>query len=453
METLLPDLAWIGGEFRRGRALDLGADGTIAGVRPALSGEAGLRLSGKALLPGFVDAHSHAFQRAIRGRTQHVGVGGPADFWTWREEMHAVAARLGPEEVEAVARMAFVDLALAGVTAVGEFHYLHHGPDGARYAQPDELALRVVAAAGAAGITAVLLRTSYARAGPGRPPGPRQLRFIDRSPEEGMAAVERLAGRGVRVGVAAHSLRALPLDWVRALSGFARARGLPFHVHAAEQPRELEDCVAEHGATPVALLAREGLLDPRTTLVHAVHLDAAEVAAIGAARATVCACPTTERDLGDGVVPAAALLAAGASLALGTDSHVLASPLENARELEQHLRLVTGRRAVLAEEGGPDDVAGRLLHAATAAGARSLGLAAGELRAGAAADLIAIDLDDPSVCGARDEDLAATVVFSAARSAVSDVWVGGRRIVAARRHEALDVARRDFVRAMGRLFG
>lgn len=269
-----------------------------------------------------------------------------------------------------------------------------------------------------------------------------------------MASLERLAARGVRLGVAPHSVRAAPLGWIRELARFAGDRALPFHLHVAEQPREVRESVEEHGLSPVALLAHEGLLDRNTTLVHAIHVTAGEVAAVGAAGAMVCACPTTERNLGDGVVPAAALLEAGAELALGTDTHVQTAPLENARQLETHLRLVTLRRAVLWREGdaGPGAIAARLLRCATAVGARSLGLDTGALRPGAAADLIAVDLDEPSLCGASDETLAPTLVFSAGRGAVSDVWARGRRIVVDRRHEGYEAARRDFVRTMGRLW-
>ncbi len=453
METLLPDLAWIDGAFRPGRAIDLAADGTLAGVRTAAPGERGLRLAGRALLPGFVDAHSHAFQRALRGRTEFRNPDHPTDdFWSWREQMYGLAARLEPEDLEAVARMAFVELALAGVTSVGEFHYLHHPPGGGVYREPDELAHRLAAAARDAGITPVLLRVAYARAGHGRPPDPPQARFVERSPDEAMAAIERLAARGIRVGVAPHSLRAVPLPWIRELSRFARERRLPFHLHAGEQPREVRESREEHGLPPVAVLARDGLLDERTTLVHGVHLAPEEIAAAGAARSTVCACPTTDRNLGDGIVPAAALLDAGVSIALGTDSHVQTAPLENARELEYHLRLVTLRRAILGNGGGPEAIAARLLQAATAAGARSLGLDAGELRPGAAGDLVAFDLDDPSIAGASGETLLPTIVFGAERTAVTDVWARGRRIVADRRHPALEAARREFGRTMGRIW-
>jgi formimidoylglutamate deiminase len=454
--VLQPEGVWSEGRLRTGVAVAIDGE-KIAWVGPPPPEVKVEPLPRRLLVPGFVNAHSHAFQRAIRGRTESRQAGRESDdFWSWREQMYRAALELGPEEVEAVSRMAFLEMALAGITSVGEFHYLHHPAEGGRYDDPDELALRVCAAAEAVGIEIVLLRVGYARAGAGLPPSPRQIRFVDREVEEGLAAVDRLAARGFRVGLAPHSVRALPLEWIRAMGAHARERRLPFHMHVSEQPREIEECLAEHGARPVELLAREGLVDERFTGVHAIHLSAEEIAALGRARANVCACPTTERNLGDGVVPALDLLDAGASISFGTDSQVEIAPLQDARSLEYHLRITRLKRAVLAPNGRgePSALADRLLASATSAGARSLGLEdKGRIEAGADADLVAIDLDDPSICGSEPASWVANLVFSSERTAVRDVWVRGRRIVEDGRHAAAESTIESFRRVMRRLWG
>lgn len=426
---LQADLTWVGDRFQPDLAVTVSPEGTIASVG-APEGPVE-RLPGMALVPGLVNGHSHAFQRAIRGRTEYRS-GDRDDFWTWRELMYETALRLEPEDVQAVSAMAFLEMALSGITTVGEFHYLHRDRQGRPYADPDELALRVLAGAAQAGLNPVLLRVAYARAGFGRPAEERQRRFVD---DDCRAAVERLAARGHAVGVAPHSVRAVPRESLRELGAFARERGLPFHLHAAEQPREIEECLAEHGLRPLQLLEEEGLLDERLTVVHGIHLDEREVQAMGRAHATVCACPTTERNLGDGIVPADGLLAAGARISLGSDSHCQIDLLEDARELEYHLRLRTLSRAVLSSGSGePSELAARLFACATEAGARSLGVPAGAIAPGRRADLVALRRDDPSIAGAEAGDLMAAIVFGAARTAVDSVWVGGRRIVEHGRH-------------------
>jgi formimidoylglutamate deiminase len=454
--VLLPDHALVGGELVAGAAVAIDAAGWITQVGPPAPGADLVRLPGKVLLPAFVNAHSHAFQRAIRGRTEWRSPGrAHDDFWTWREQMYAAALRMSPEDVESVSRLAYVEMALSGIAVVGEFHYLHHAAGGARYADPDELAHRVLQAAGFAGLDPVLLRVGYARAGAGRPAEPRQARFLDEGPEDVIAAAERLAAGGVRVGLAPHSVRAQPLPWIRALGAHARSRGWPLHMHVAEQPREVEECVAEHGVRPAALLEREGLLDARFTGVHGVHLDAEEIRGLGRAAATICACPTTERNLGDGIVPAGELLAAGVTLALGTDSQCQVAPLEDARQLEYHLRLQLRQRAILGDPGGdaaPVRIAGRVLEAATSGGARALGVPAGRIAPGQLAHLTAIDLADPSVCGATPDTLLAAIVFGAERTALSDLWVAGRRVVQDRRHAGQEEAVRGFEATMRRLW-
>jgi formimidoylglutamate deiminase len=374
--------------------------------------------------------------------------------------MYEAAIRLAPDDLEAVARLAFFELARVGVTCAGEFHYLHRDPEGRQYADPSELALRVVRAARDVGLRIVLLRAGYARAGHGLPADPMQRRFVEPSPDAYLASLDALAGalRGeplVSIGVAPHSVRACPAGWIRALAAEARRRALPLHVHAAEQVGEVDACRLEHGLSPVLLLAREGALGEATTLVHAIHVDAADVRAIGAARATVCACPTTERNLGDGVVPADALQAAGAGLALGVDAHFQADLLEEARELELNLRLVRHERAVL--DDPPGTLALHLLEAASAGGMRSLGLSGGRLAPGDPADFVLADLDDPSVAGADAATLLPALVLGGSPSALRATFVGGEAIVEdglpVRGRTSLERILAESGAAMGRLWG
>jgi formimidoylglutamate deiminase len=436
----LPDLLLAAGEVHRGAALSI-VDGRVVAVGEPEVDCQWIRLPGKAILPGLVSAHSHAFQRAIRGRTE-VRAPGRNDFWSWREAMYRTAAALDPEDVQVVARMAFHEMARAGITAVGEFHYLQRDPNGRAYEDADLLAKGVMRAAREVGLRIVLLRAAYARGGAGAEPSPVQRRFVDGSPDAVIESVERLetfvgGDPAAGVGVAPHSVRACPADWIRLLAAEARYRGWPLHVHVAEQPAEVEQCRAEHGVTPVALLDRLEALHAGTTAVHAIHLVPEDVTRLGQARASVCACPTTERSLGDGVVPAADLLAAGCGLALGSDSNVQIDPLEDARQLELNLRLGRLARAVIPVDGDGgeapalDALARRLYQAASAGGMSALALEGGTLAPGEPADFAVLDLDDPSLAGASAADLVAVAVFSGSRGAVRDVFVAGEPIVAA----------------------
>ncbi len=446
-------LVW-GGRLMRQVALAIAADGTCdtAGAPPPDAEVE--RLPGKLLLPGLVNAHSHAFQRLLRGRTQAPAPGGPLDdFWTWREMMYRAASALDPDGVAIASRQCFLEMARAGITTVGEFHYLHHAPDGRPYADPLELALRVVSAAREVGLRIHLLRVGYARPGFNAPPEPRQRRFYDPDPDAFLGAVAALEQRLrpdplVTVGAAPHSVRAVPRPWLEAV---ARARPATVHMHVAEQPREVEACLAEHHRRPVELLQDLGLLDTRFTAVHAVHLVPHEIPLL--ARSSVCACPLTERDLGDGILPADTLAAAGATLCIGTDGQSEIDPLGELRALEGNLRLQRGRRLVLPPTGeGPDALARTLLDVATHGGARSLGLDVGRLAPGLAADLCAVDLGHPALLGAPEDGLLAAVVFSAPPSAVTDTWVQGRRVVQDGRHPLEHTAGRDFTALCRRTF-
>ena len=445
-----PELLYAQGRLQPGGQLAVGDDGRVLAQLPTSAKR--VKLPGKLMLPGLVNAHSHAFQRLLRGRTEYVAKGREADdFWSWRELMYRTANVLSPEGVYAASRQAFVEMALGGITTVGEFHYLHHQSDGTPYADVHELARQVVRAAREVGLRIVLLRVGYARAGFEKPANPLQRRFCDPDADtfvhRNIELRRALAGdEAVSVGFAPHSVRAVPRSWLEAV---ARHPHEVTHLHVAEQPAELEACLAEHGLRPVELLEEVGLLHERMTAVHAIHLEPSEILALGRAKANVCACPSTERNLGDGVVPADALLAAGVSLALGTDSQADIHLLDDARQLEGHLRLVRGRRAVLDPGGGlPSGLAQRLLHCTTVGGARSLGLDVGSLSAGQPADFFTLDLTHPSLVGAPREALLPTVVFGAATGAVSEVAVNGKLLVEAGRHPLTEAIGRSFAALM-----
>lgn len=443
--AFLPDLLYAGGRFESGMALVCDAGGLIAELTREPTPAARLvRLEGRAVLPGMVNAHSHAFQRVLRGRTER-RTAARDSFWTWREMMYSAASRLTPDGIRDASRMAFLEMALGGITAVGEFHYIHHDTEGRPYSDPNLMAKAVIEAAREVGIRIALLRVAYARSGYMTEPNPLQARFLEPDPQIFLSNVGALAADLARsdpsaawAGVAPHSVRAVPLPYLREVSGQARASRLPVHMHVAEQPAELEACVREHGRTPVRLLADEGLMDTLFTGVHAVHVTDEEARMMARAGASVCACPTTERNLGDGIVPADLLFAEGVRVSLGTDSHAQIDLLEDARELEYHLRLREMERAVLAPDGDDSTsaLARRLFECATLGGAHSIGALSGSLEAGRPADFFTVDMEDPSVAGATADDLLSQVVFGLTRAAVKEVFVGGRQIVAEGRHRA-----------------
>lgn len=437
--TWLPDLVYVNGRFQSNLAVVCDDTGRIQEIS---NRNDGIRLKNRALLPGLVNAHSHAFQRIIRGRTEHRSHHSKDSFWTWREQMYAAANRLGPEEIYAASRMAFLEMALTGITAVGEFHYIHHAPDGSTYEDPNLLAREVMRAANDVGIRIALLRVAYARSGFETEPNPRQIRFIEHSPDTYLKNLEQLLDAPelktdmAWAGVAPHSVRAVPLDYLKTIIAFANERSLPVHMHVAEQPAEVNACIEEYGRSPVALLDSEGLLSKRFTAVHAIHVTPKAIASMARAGAMVCACPTTERNLGDGVVPVDAYFDAGVRVALGSDSQIQIDLLEDARELEYHLRLQTTARNVLAplDDDSSSALARRLFECATVRGAESIGFGGGKLEAGAPADFFTVALDDLSIAGCTVEDLLSNIVFSLARTAIRDVIVGGKRIVEDGKH-------------------
>ncbi len=412
MTALWCELAWLGGgEPQAGVLVTLDGE-RIARVQPGSDPGDAERLAGLTI-PGLANAHSHAFQRALRGRAQ-----GPGSFWTWRGEMLALAETLDPDGYLALARATLAEMALAGITLVGEFHYLHHARGGTPYADPNEMGRAVLAAAAEAGIRIVLLDVCYLRGG--------SARFRDRSAAAWAQRVERLGGAGAAI----HSVRAVDPASARTVAAWAAGRGAPLHAHVSEQPAENAASLDAHGLTPTALLGEAGALSERFTAIHATHVCDADVALLGAAGATVCLCPTTERDLADGIGPARALAGAGARLALGSDSHAIIDLLEEARALELGERLASGERGRFA--------AAELLGAATAGGYASLGLPdGGRIAPGALADLTTIGLDSVRLAGVPPLEGA---VFCATAADVRDVTVAGRRIVRDGAHVSIDVA-------------
>lgn len=349
------------------------ADGSFAIERkPVGTGSAG---EAQMVLPGFVNAHSHAFQRCLRGRVEQRSKNNPDDdFWSWREAMYAAANAVSVGDVRALARWCYRDMVRAGVTAVGEFHYLHHPPAGQRWNDPLQLSRAVVDAAHDVGLHITLLETAYARAGHGRPATAAQQRFIFADVEAYLAhldAVTReLTGPGCVVAAAIHSVRACPRDWIEAIAAAVPER--PLHVHACEQVREVVECRAEHGLTPIGLLQACGALTKNTTLVHATHLDDDDIALIAAAGASVCLTPSTERNLGDGLGRINDLHRAGVRLCVGSDSHARIDLVDELRSLEDHERLRLQKRCVLSRPG--EHLFRTLVPMGTQNGAEALGL-------------------------------------------------------------------------------
>ena len=400
--------AWLGGPSAVASVVLESAGGVFVSVQPGASAAGTIRLPGL-VLPGLVNAHSHAFHRALRGR------GAGSDFWRWRDGMYAVADRLQPSSYEALASACYAEMLEAGITTVCEFHYVH---------QPLGMDDAIVAAARAAGIGLVFLDTCYLRAGfDDTALTSVQRRFCDGSVD---AWATRAAGVATRhpdvvVGAAVHSVRAVDEPSMATVAAWAEERSVPLHMHLSEQPAENSACLAATGRTPAQVAADAGVLGPRTTVIHATHVGPTDMALLGSSATTVCLCPTTERDLADGVGPAAALSAAGCPLALGSDSHAVIDLFEEGRAVELDERLVTGRRGV------HDPTS--LLGAAT--GGRSLAV-------GERADFVLLSLDSTRLAGFEPQAAAAHAIFSATAADVISVVVGGDQLVAEGRHVSID---------------
>lgn len=367
-------------------------------------------------IPAMSNVHSHAFQRALRGVAERAApqAHGHDDFWSWREAMYELAARLDPDSMYELARLVYGEMAANGYGLVGEFHYVHHNPDGTPYGEPNEMAHRLAQAAREAGLEIVLLPAAYQRAGwdgADIPPSPHQRRFCDPSVEAFLERLDALrtwaADReGVSVGVAAHSVRAVPAQWLQALARYAEEHALVRHVHAHEQPRELAECRAEHGCSPIELLSRRGFLSPRTSVVHAIHVGAGDVELLAGSGAIVASCPTTEGSLGDGIFPALRYRDAGVRLAIGSDSQVVVDPFEEVRELESLARRERLTRDALLARAG--DLWGLLARN----GRESLGVEA------SAGRMLSIDLDHPSLAGVQERDALLALATCASPAAL-----------------------------------
>jgi formiminoglutamate deiminase len=425
--TFWCDHAWLGDGPAAGVRITVD-DGRIATVQVADPAPEDQRLPGLAL-PGFANAHSHAFHRALRGRTHDEG----GTFWTWRERMYAVAARLDPDRYLALALATYAEMALAGVTCVGEFHYLHHPAGGGRYGDPNAMSEALIQAAAEAGVRLTLLDACYVagglESGGHLPLSEVQGRFSDGDADAWATRMALLPERpGLRIGAAAHSVRAVPADQLRTVA--EAARGRPLHVHVSEQPAENEACAAFYGETPTRLLADGGLLGPATTAVHATHLTDDDVTALGRSGTAVCACPSTEADLADGVGPFRRLRDAGSPLCVGSDQHVGTDLMAEARLVEEHERLITRVRGRFRPA--------ELVDAVTAQGHRALGWPdAGQIAPGQRADLVAVRLDSPRTACATPGQL----VMTAGAADVHTVVVDGRVVVSDGQHVLGDVGR------------
>jgi formimidoylglutamate deiminase len=432
MQHLAPDYVYTSEGLQANLMVTISDDGRIVTINQREAGMQSIGLSeisslpGVALLPGFVNTHSHVFQRALRGHT-HRPLSQHDTFWTWRRAMYDEAQRLNPDLLYEGALTTYREMLAAGYTSVGEFHYVHHQPGGQPYADPNVMSEAVIQAGRDAGIRVVLLMTAYAQSGFNQPPEERQRRFCDVSVDAYLNRVETLRVSGVLIGVAPHSVRAVPEEWFRAIADYSHAHRLPLHVHADEQRAEIEQCLATYGCTPIELLERFGALGAMTTIVHATHASAIEIALLAQHGCTVCVCPTTEGDLGDGVAPYAELLTAHIPLAIGSDSNTRLDPIEELRWAEYSARMRYQRRRVLVadELAAPGPL---LLEYGARRGAAALGLETGIIAPGMLADFVAVDVNHPSLAGWNAEDFLDVLLFGTSSEIITQTWVQGRRV-------------------------
>ena len=450
METLWAEQALTAEGWRRDVCVEIDGNGRIAAV-DADSAAQGHRAG--ILLPAPVNLHSHAFQRAMAGLTEQRGPDPRDSFWTWREQMYRFLEHLGPEEMQSIAALAQMQMLEAGFAAVGEFHYVHHQPGGATYAHLAELSIRIVAAASETGIGLALLPVLYRYGGcGGRPLQPRQLRFANppdrfaRLCEEAGAAVRALADDS-RMGVAVHSLRAVDPEGVAFAASLGR--GLPIHIHAAEQTGEVDEVEACLGARPVEWLLANAEVDDRWCLVHATHMKPREVDALSGSGAVAGLCPVTEASLGDGIFDGAAWLARGGRFGVGTDSNIRISLTEELRSLEYSQRLRDRVRAVLARPGAST---GRtIFEAAVQGGAQAVMRDSGALAPGRIADLVALDSCAADLAGKQGDTLLDSFIFTGGDRLITDLWSAGRHVVKDGRHFRHDAISRRYIRTIDRL--
>ncbi len=432
MIKLFFDTALLPAGWARNVSIHVGDDGLVQAVEADTEPAADATREAVAV-PGTANVHSHAFQRGMAGLAERAG-GSDDSFWTWREVMYHFLDRLSPEDVEAIACQLYAEMLEAGFTAVGEFHYLHNDVDGHSYADPAELAERIVAAASATGIGLTLLPVLYHQGGFGAaPPTAGQRRFV-MTPDAVLHLAQTLRARhpGLVVGMAPHSLRAVTPDTLAAV--VAGTPEGPLHIHAAEQVKEVEDCLAWSGRRPVRWLLDEVGLGERWCLIHCTHLDDGEVQGLAASGAVAGLCPVTEANLGDGIFRAIDFRAAGGRLGVGSDSHIRVDLADELRSLEYSQRLRDRRRNRLAAPGA--SVGRTVLDAAGTGGAQALQQPMGSLAPGRRADIVTLDAAHPTLAGKTGDDLLDGWLFAAGRSPVASVYAAGRRVVEAGRHVA-----------------
>jgi formimidoylglutamate deiminase len=427
-QRFFAERAWVGGAWAENVLLHAGDDGRWCAITPQSAPGGAVRLAGP-VLPGVVDAHSHAFQRAIAGLTERAGQAGD-DFWSWRDRMYHAALRITPAQLEAIATQLYAELLAGGYTHVCEFHYLHNDTAGRPYADPLELSLALVRAAARTGIGLTLLPTLYMRSGFGASGLREDQRRFASTPESVMRVVEgvrRQAGGGcVDVGIALHSLRAVPEGALHEI--VAAHRQGPIHIHIAEQTQEVDDCLAQHGQRPIEWLLSHASVDARWNLVHATHTTPAELRGVRDSGAAIVLCPSTEANLGDGVFDLPGYAAVGGRWSIGSDSHVTRRLGEELRMLEYSQRLALRQRNVAARVQGRESSAAALFEAALAGGEQATAQAVGGLAVGQRADLVVLDGQASALAGIPPEHVLDALVFSSPDAGIAQMRVAGRAV-------------------------
>lgn len=460
--------AWLDGAWASNVVLGVDAQGAWCSVEADSSRptDAALTVLDGAVLPALVDAHSHAFQRAIAGLTERHG-GGAAlgdDFWSWRDRMYSVALRITPEQLESIAALLYAELLAGGYTQVCEFHYLHHAADAwsRPYADPLDMSLALVRAAQRVGIGLTLLPALYMRSGFGAAGLRDDQRRFASTPDSVQRLVDGVQAQtgalaNINVGVAVHSLRAADDAAIAELAAFAAERQLPVHIHIAEQTKEVDDCIAHTGQRPIAWLLDQLPVDSRWNLVHATHATAVELQAVAASGAAIVICPSTEANLGDGVFDFSRYAGSGGRWSVGSDSHVTRHWSEELRLLEYGQRLTHRRRNVAAQGGAFESSAAALFEAALAGGRSASGRALGAIEVGGRADFVVVDRQSPALLGVPAEQLLDALVFSSPDARFKDVYVAGQlatsNLVSNSAHGLWPALADDFARTMKALWG
>ena len=429
---------FIEGEFKKNITIDV-KNNIFFSVEENAKGEGIVDLGNVALLPGCVNAHSHAFQRAIRGRTESRDLDHPHDdFWSWRKAMYRAANTLSADDITTLAEFTFLEMAQVGITSVGEFHYLHHQEDGSPYADQNELAHRMIAAAHKIGIRISLLNVAYHFGGIDEAARPSQCRFVSQDLESYFERVRALRstwkGDNVVIGYAPHSVRAVDEEWLIAIAQQAQVDASPLHIHASEQRAEVEDALKKRGRSPIQWIHDQGALGSNTTIIHANHATEKEIALMAQSGASICACPTTERNLGDGFLPMSAFLRADIPICVGSDSHTQIDLFSELRLLEYNERLQKEERNVLAQVRGEEHTWAALFPMLSCNGSRALGLGAASISEGQVADFITLDLEHRTLLGSDWGALANNVLLTMTPDAIRDVFVGGKKIIDNGRH-------------------